>query len=226
MTDHSPTLNTDTNPRTDGMASVLRESPAAHGVLLALFCLATALILSLVDIVTRGPIADRGREDLYASLAQVVPDEIHDNAMTDGAMTVTDAEAGAVTVYVARRAGTPTGVAFEMTGQGYGGAIRVLLGIDPNGELLGVRVLAHAETPGLGDKIEEAKSDWIHGFAGLSLSNPGPEGWKVKRDGGQFDQFSGATITPRAVVDAIHRGLEFYARNRDTLLSAEETGSQ
>ena len=93
-----------------------------------------------------------------------------------------------------------------------------------DGVLLGVRVLSHAETPGLGDKIELAKSDWIEGFTGHSLTDPAPEGWKVRKDGGVFDQFSDATITPRAVVGTVHRGLAFFARNRDALLAAKETG--
>ena len=112
---------------------------------------------------------------------------------------------------------TVTGLAFEMSGPGYSGLIHVLLGIAPDGTLLGVRVRSHTETPGLGDKIELAKDDWILGFTGKSLRDPAPENWKVKRDGGVFDQFSGATITPRAVVRTITRGLTFFDRNKAAL---------
>ena len=111
------------------------------------------------------------------------------------------------------------GVAFQMIAKGYGGDIRLLLGVDADGRLLGVRVLSHAETPGLGDKIETAKSGWALGFDGLSLGNPPVDRWKVKKDGGRFDQFSGATITPRAVVAAVRRGLEFFARQKAVILA-------
>lgn len=196
--------------------AALRDMPVAHGVLLALFALCTALILSLVDDVTRGPIADRTTEDLYGSLAQVIPGDSHDNDVTQGPVIVEDSVEGPVLVYRALDAAQVTGVAFEITSFGYAGGIKVLIGMGQDGVLYGARVLAHAETPGLGDKIEVAKDDWILGFSGLSMGNPG--GWKVKKDGGQFDQFSGATITPRAVVEAVRRGLEFFDRNRDTLL--------
>ncbi len=95
---------------------------------------------------------------------------------------------------------------------GYNGNIRLLTGIDTNNQLLGVRVIAHKETPGLGDKIETKKSDWIKQFSGLSLSNPDKESWKVKRDGGVFDSFTGATITPRSIVSATYQLLELFSK--------------
>ena len=100
------------------------------------------------------------------------------------------------------------------------GDIDVILGLAADGKVLGARVLAHKETPGLGDKIEVAKGDWILAFDGLSLGNPPPERWAVKKDGGDFDQFSGATITPRAVVRALKGGLEFFAANRAILTAS------
>ena len=102
---------------------------------------------------------------------------------------------------------------------GYSGEIRLLVGIRYDGSLSGVRVLEHHETPGLGDAIEEGRSDWITRFTGLSLSNPAAPGWTVKRDGGHFDQFTGATITPRAVVKAVHRCLIYFAQNRAYLFA-------
>jgi len=123
-----------------------------------------------------------------------------------------------VLVYRARQAHHVTGVAFEASGKGYSGNIRVLLGIDSDGHLLGVRVLQHSETPGLGDKIEVARSDWITKFTGKSLGSPADAQWAVKKDGGPFDQFTGATITPRAVVKIIRDGLRLFAVNRQTLL--------
>ncbi|WP_138468621.1 electron transport complex subunit RsxG [Poseidonocella sp. HB161398] len=201
--------------------SAFREAPAAHGVLLALFALFTALVLAISDELARGPIADRATEDLNASLVQVIPDGLHDNDLASDRIEVMDG-AAPVTVYQATRDGKVTAAAFERVGYGYGGAIKVLIGLDPEGAILGVRVLAHAETPGLGDKIETAKDDWILGFDGRSLGDPAPEDWKVKRDGGVFDQFSGATITPRAVVAAVKGGLEFFAAHRDEILTPKE----
>lgn len=208
-----------TEPAPEGLAR-WRDTPMTHAAILALFALCTALVLSFTDDLTRDPIARRADEDLTASLAQVIPEAIHDNDLTAGPVTLADATEGEVLVYRARQGDAISGVAFEMTGMGYAGPITVLLGIDPHGKLLGARVLAHAETPGLGDKIEAAKSDWILEFTGRSLGYPAPGGWKVRRDGGQFDQFSGATITPRAVVEAVHRGLELFARQRATLLAS------
>lgn len=96
---------------------------------------------------------------------------------------------------------------------GYSGSIRLLTGVDTNNQLLGVRVIAHKETPGLGDKVETKKSNWIEQFKGLSLSNPSKNQWKVKRDGGAFDAFTGATITPRAIVTATYQILDLFKHN-------------
>jgi electron transport complex protein RnfG len=121
-------------------------------------------------------------------------------------------------VYRARQGKHVTGVAFETSRRGYSGEIKVLLGVDENGKLLGVRVLQHTETPGLGDKIEVTRSDWITRFTGKSLGDPPEAQWAVKKDGGPFDQFAGATITPRAVVNGVRDGLRLFAANRKTLL--------
>jgi len=205
-----------------GWLAALKDSPLAAGAMLGLFSLITAALLALADDRSRAPIAARQAEDLAASLEQVIAPGLHDNDLAASQRLLSDAEAGEVLVYVAARSGVVTGVAFEMVGYGYSGAIRVLMAVAPDGTILGVRVLAHAETPGLGDKIERAKGDWIEGFTGRSASDPGPEGWKVKRDGGTFDQFAGATITPRAVVGAVHRGLLLFGRHRAALLATAD----
>jgi len=111
--------------------------------------------------------------------------------------------------------------AFQVTAMGYSGEISIMMGIASDGEILGVRVISHAETPGLGDKIEAAKGDWILGFNGLSLANRTQSQWAVKKDGGEFDQFSGATITPRAVVRAVHNGLEYFNAHRQEILGTK-----
>jgi electron transport complex protein RnfG len=98
-----------------------------------------------------------------------------------------------------------------------------MMGVDRDGKMLGVRVIKHSETPGLGDKIEPAKSDWIHGFEGKFLGSPPAEKFAVKKDGGVFDQFAGATITPRAVVKSVKGGLAFFAKEKARLL--EDVGT-
>lgn len=122
------------------------------------------------------------------------------------------------TAYRARKQNKPVAIVIPtIAPNGYNGRIHLLVGIFYDGTLAGVRVIKHRETPGLGDVVEAARSDWIFGFAGKSLGNPDKKGWKVKRDGGRFDQFTGATITPRAVVKAIHSALLYFEKHRQTL---------
>ena len=108
---------------------------------------------------------------------------------------------------------------------GYSGPINMLVGIYHDGRLAGVRVVKHRETPGLGDAVESQRSDWILGFDNKSLQNPDSNKWKVKRDGGDFDQFTGATITPRAVVKAVHSALLYFEQNRKQLFNKKQDGS-
>lgn len=188
--------------------------------LLGGFTMIAAALLVMGNIATRDAIEQRRAEDLLASLSQVIPAGIHDNDLLDNPLVLATASGADVTLYRALRGLDVTGIAFRVTGQGYGGPIELILGLNARGEILGTRVLAHAETPGLGDKIEVARDDWIRRFDGLSLGQPPVERWSVKKDGGDFDQFTGATITPRAVVRAIKDGLAFFAAHRDTLLAS------
>lgn len=187
--------------------------------------LISSVLLGLAAMLTGPHIEAAMAEDLKKSLVQVLPGT-HDNDLLADTVSVLGADGRPVTVYRARREGRVEAVVFQVVGQGYGGAIVCLMGVDREGVIQGVRVLRHAETPGLGDKIEATKADWIHAFFGRSLTNPAPAGWAVKKDGGQFDQFAGATITPRAVVRAVKGGLELFARERarmlDELPSAQE----
>ncbi len=192
-----------------------------HGAILGSFCLGFGLVLAVTDRATTDDIAARALEDKQNSLGQVIPDALHDNDPVADSIGMKDAEGREITVYRARKEGRVTGVAYEIHGTGYAGEIKLMMGVDARGKLLGVRVLAHKETPGLGDKIEVKKGDWILGFDGLSLGDPPEQRWKVKKDGGQFDQFAGATITPRGVVAAIKGGLEFYAANRERMTEVQ-----
>jgi len=113
--------------------------------------------------------------------------------------------------------GSTSAWVFEVSADGYSGPIRLLIGLRPDGTLTAVRVLEHRETPGLGDGIEASRSDWIRRFAGLSLGNPPAEEWALHRSGGRFEQFTGATITPRAVVRAVKSTLIYFAAHREDL---------
>jgi len=192
-----------------------------HGVILCLFCLGFGLLLAVTNEITLDDIEARAIEDKQNSLSQVLPDELHDNNPVTDTVAMVNAEGKALTVFRARKNGRVTGVAYEIFGTGYAGEIKLMMGIDAGGKLLGVRVLAHKETPGLGDKIEVKKGPWIERFTGLSMGNPPLERWKVKKDGGDFDQFAGATITPRGVMVAIRSGLEFFAENKTRLTEAD-----
>mgnify|MGYP000847518909 FL=1 len=185
-----------------------------HGFILGAFCLGFGLVLAAIDQVTIDDIAARALEDRQNSLSQVLAGVPFDNNPATDTLRIENADHKEITVYRSRLKGEVTGVAYEIYGSGYAGEIKLMLGVDAAGQVLGVRALAHHETPGLGDKIEEKKGDWILRFTGLSLANPLPERWKVKKDGGQFDQFAGATITPRGVVTAVRGGLEFFAAHK------------
>ena len=129
-------------------------------------------------------------------------------------------------IYIAKKEQRIVAVAYQIIApDGYAGPIALMLGINIKGEILGVRIISHKETPGLGDKIEEKKDDWILSFDGLSSGNTKRDDWAVKKDGGRFDQFSGATITPRSVVKAIQRGLDFFDLHKTEILD-KYTSSQ
>jgi len=194
-----------------------RKRVGYQSSLLGGFSTLAAALLMLGYNSTYEPIARRRADDLLESLAQVLPDSLHDNNLLDNAIVIDDSNGKPLTIYRAMKDQHITGFAYRATAQGYAGEISLMLGLRPDGELIGVRVLAHAETPGLGDKIEKNKSNWILGFNGRSLSNTSESEWHVKKDRGRFDQFSGATITPRGVVKAIHDGLVFFKQHHQEL---------
>jgi electron transport complex protein RnfG len=195
-----------------------RDKLAYQGISLGIVAMLAATALVVGNQLTHDAILKAEADDLAASLAQVLPAGGNDNDLLNDTVKVGAGGTASVTVYRARKAGVVTGVVFQMAQRGYAADIVVLMGVDMEGRLLGARVIKHAETPGLGDKIEIAKAKWILDFNGKSLSDPPPEKWGVKKDGGVFDQFAGATITPRAVVKAVKSGLEFFAAHREEIL--------
>jgi len=184
-------------------------------VALTLVTVIAAALLGVTDVYTRGPILKAQREMLHRSLRQVLPD--HANAPMDDTLLM-PMEDRRIPVYLARDVqGRMIAFAWEVVApDGYSGSIRILMGVMPNGDIHAIRVTDHRETPGLGDGIVRNKA-WLNAFFGRSLSNAR---WAVKKDGGDFDQFTGATITPRAVVAAVKKGLEFFQANRTAMLAA------
>lgn len=193
-------------------------------LILTVFAMAGVGLVALSFEGTRARIAANERAALLRSLHAVVMPEEHDNDIFEDVVEVTAPDwlgtEDPVAVYRARKAGRPVAVVLTpVAPDGYNGRIRLLVGVYHDGTLAGVRAIGHQETPGLGDGVDERRSDWIHGFDGRSLQDPGSDGWKVKRDGGVFDQFTGATITPRAVVGAVYRALQYFATHRDELFA-------
>lgn len=192
------------------------------GVLLGLIALLGTALLAGVNALTHDRILEQEKLRTMQQLNSVVAVGSYNNDLLTDKMEFSDEayfrHPGPVTVYRARMDDKPVAALMIVTApDGYNGDIRILIAIDVSGTVLGVRVISHRETPGLGDPIEIERSDWILSFNDKSLLNPRDEGWAVKRDGGDFDQFTGATITPRAVVKAVHNTLIYFKANNKVL---------
>ncbi len=198
----------------------IREKIAYQPILLGTFALLASAALALASSATGEAIAAAEAKDLRDSLSEVLPAGLADNDFLKDTVDLEN-KGKTVTIYRARQGETVKAALFKVAERGYAGEIQVLMAVDRDGRTLGVRVLKHAETPGLGDKIEIKKDKWIKDFDGKSLGNPAPEKWGVKKDNGVFDQFAGATITPRAVVKAVKGGLDFYAEHRKEILGEQ-----
>ena len=198
----------------------LAKNMSISAVLLGLFAVIGSGIVAFTSTNTAERIAANERAFLLRSLHELVTPDMHDNDMFNDVIQVTEKESlgskKPVNIYRARKEGKNIAVIISAVApDGYAGDISLLVAIDNSGKLIGVRVAKHRETPGLGDAIELKRSDWILNFNGKSLDNPGKKNWRVKRDGGVFDQFTGATITPRAVVKAVYKALEYFKQNSD-----------
>ncbi len=196
-----------------------RHSVGRNSTTLALIALSTAAILGNVELATRKAIAEARQAAAVSALNEIVPSSWYDNDLLKSARTI-EFDGRPSTVYTARRQERAVAVILSATApDGYTGAIEFLLGLQRDGKILGVRVTHHRETPGLGDKVDVRKSPWVLSFDGKSMSNTPATQWQVKRDGGAFDQFTGATITPRAMVRAVYRYFEQAERQRRTLFA-------
>jgi electron transport complex protein RnfG len=197
------------------------------GMILFIFAVVATALLAFTFARTQPTIERSQQAEKLALLSQVLPADLYDNDLLASQQSVPPDDLLGTrqpsTVWIARRGGVVTAVVLEaIAPEGYGGNIHLVVGIDTNGALTGVRVTAHRETPGLGDYIVRSKSAWIEQFVGKSLTVPEARYWKVAKDGGRFDARAGATITPRAVVRAVHGALDYFARNRVALLAGNE----
>jgi len=210
------------------MIALNRRQILISGVFLWLFAVAGTTLVALTEYSTSAAIAANERRVLLRNLYALLPRDKLDNDLAADTIEIPPSPllgTDSVTLaYRARRNGEPVAVVFNSVApNGYNGRIHLLVGIYVDGSLAGVRVVKHSETPGLGDAVEIRKSPWIRGFDGKSLHDPGAAGWAVKRDGGEFDQFTGATITPRAVVEAVHNTLLYYQHNADMIFAQGAT---
>jgi len=204
--------------------SAVARALRAAAVLAAATVVAVALV-SLVHDRAQPSIEASRRARQLAELTAVLGDVAYDNDPLADTVMLHDPELlgseQPLTAHRVRRAGTTVALLLNVVApDGYSGPIRLLVAVDAAGRVLGVRVLEHRETPGLGDAIESRRSDWLRGFDGRSLADPRPDRWEVRRDGGDFDQFTGATVTPRAVVRAVRKALVHVERHHDELFGA------
>lgn len=209
------------------MKAIWNQPAFRVGLMLALFAIVATTLVAYTEESTRDQIKENERQALLDAINVLVPKQAYDNAiLSDTIMLPPTMQLGTAeptVVYRARKNNEPVAaVLTSVAPDGYSGSIKILIAIYTDGSLAGVRVISHKETPGLGDKIDAQRDDWILQFAGLSLGSPLPSRWKVKKDGGDFDQFTGATITARAVVNAIRRTLVFFEANQDKLFTPAE----
>ena len=195
--------------------------------ILAAFAVAGTALVAFTHEVTKQRIAANERATLLRSLYALVPSTSIDNDMVTDTRLVSAPDllgSDKTRIYRGRKLGQPVAtVLTTIVPDGYSGPIKLLVAVRYDGTLGGVRVISHKETPGLGDKIEESRSAWIYDFTGKSLHNPPRKKWKVKRDGGVFDQFTGATITPRSIVNAVKNTLIYVQEHRDALYDRENS---
>ena len=213
------------------MKAELLTSIRRNSISLILISAVVAVILALVYQLSANRIAEQQTQNERARLAEIFPADAHDNDLLDASISLHSVTQNIrnpellglredALAYIARTDNALSGIILPAIARdGYNGDIQLLVGLSASGEITGVRVVQHRETPGLGDKIDQRIDQWILGFNGRSLDNTIIEDWTVKKNGGDFDQFTGATITPRAVVRKVHDVLNFYQQNEQIFRS-------
>ncbi len=207
---------------------MLPASISKNGLLLFLFALIAAGLLAATNNATKDKIKASERLAAEKALLEIIPKHRFDNDLLMDTINVPEAaqshlgNVAGENIFIARKNNRIIAVIIPaIAPDGYSGDIKMIAGVNADLTLAGVRVLAHRETPGLGDKVDIKKSPWISRFNGLSLKKPASDGWAVKKDGGAFDQFTGATITPRAVVTAVHKVLQYAEQHQKTLFKVK-----
>lgn len=211
-------------PGSDGASSGspgrARALPQAlvSAVLLALLALGAALLLNRIDAASRAQVERNEQAWILERLAALLSEVPYDNDLLADRIIVRAPDllgtSRSVPIYRVRHAGAPRAVVIQSVApDGYRGPLEILIAIAVDGRLLGVQVIRHQETPGLGDAFERNRA-WLRDFTGRSLLDPPQQRWSVRQDGGEFDAFTGATITPRAIVKAVRRALEYYHANQ------------
>jgi electron transport complex protein RnfG len=206
--------------------TILKHTATTMAIMVA-FSLVGTFFLASTYLATKTPIEASEAAAKMKLFEQVLPITEHDNDLLNDFVEIAAGgelnNRSTTKAYTARLAGVATAVILEATARdGYSGDIKLLIAVRYDGSLSGVRVIAHKETPGLGDYIDIAHDNWIKSFDNLSLTVRPSEQWKVKKDGGQFDYMAGATITPRAVVKATHKALAYVEANKATLFTAHK----
>ncbi len=201
----------------------MKSNELKQGLILGSVATISIAIIVMTYLGTRDAIRTTEQRELEAKLIELFEPQSYTNQPSRDTIELTDSALGSQTpkiIYRARNQGVPSGAVVSATApDGYNGNIDLLIGLNMDGDIVGVRVTNHMETPGLGDDIDLSRSDWIRAFDGLSLRTTQAYDWKVKKDGGQFDQFTGATITPRAVVNAVYRVASWYQIEKDNIFA-------
>ena len=192
--------------------------------LLVIATVIAASVVGAVAIMSRDRIDANQRAWFVARLDALVPPSLRDNDLYADRIEVADPDllgtAAQVTIYRARKGGVPTAaILTAVAPEGYGGPIELLVAVDYQGTVLGVDILRHNETQGIGDGFLPDRSNWLQSLIGRSLDNPTRSGWTIRKDGGAFDQFTGASITPRAILKAVRNALDYYSRRREEIFS-------
>lgn len=203
----------------------MRKAIENNAKLLALFAIACTALVGLVHLLTKDTIAFQEQQQLIRTLDELIDPNSYNNQITQSCVELqSDALANdAQKAYLAFNDQQPVALAITTTApDGYNGNIHLLVGLNIDGTVSGVRTLKHQETPGLGDKIELRISQWILTFTGKKVLGENDERWAVRKDGGMFDQFTGATITPRAVVNAVKRTALFVEANKDEIFQSTQ----
>jgi electron transport complex protein RnfG len=204
-------------------SALFQNALRTAAIMLAFAFIGTLLLASVFDV-TRAPIEASEKAARLSLFKEILPAENYDNDLLASQVTIApNALLGnrlPSIANVAKQQQQTAGVILEaIAHDGYSGDIKLLIAIRADGSISGVRVLAHKETPGLGDYIDIAHGNWIKLFDNESLEKTAAEKWQVKKDGGQYDYMVGATITPRAVVKAVKQALQFYQQNKQTLFA-------